>query len=580
MKIKWKVIPAAVMAATMTVSAAAAALDGYDINDEKGTMTLYGTVEGMSRYDPIALELVRQGKTIADKNYTGAELVENFLLFTQVPADADGGYRITVDMNGCDAGYYTLLVNGEEPEKRVFFAPLEAKQELADEFVALGKRSDTTAALSELTAALDLKNPESRTVNMLNLTDKAVFEVSDTALSGILMLMLRKADSMTPSELTGAINLSAYIRGLDEGCVKLADCADSFDLDGKYTAAYEERLSAEQKAAFSSKYYRGKGYTTVEGVQTAYKNAVLDSLYGGFKGWADVEYLFDNFGSDCGVNMTVYNSTAMTTSKKNSLYESVMSAGGFANPAAFASFVNSRMSELTAVVVQPPVTPGGGGGGGSRPVGGSSGGGMGQPVQTEVTPIPPAEEKAAEPMFTDMGGFEWAVESVEALAGLGIVQGTGNGAFEPDRIVTREELLAMLMRAFEISTDAAATSGFADVVEDDWFAEYVNTAKSLGLINGISDTEFGAGSPVTREDAAVMCYRIAVSRGKIFKSGAETEYFNDNTEISDYASEAVYALKSSSVLSGRENGMFCPQDSCNRAEAAKIIDTLIRMRGE
>ena len=48
---------------------------------------------------------------------------------------------------------------------------------------------------------------------------------------------------------------------------------------------------------------------------------------------------------------------------------------------------------------------------------------------------------------------------------------------------------------------------FDDVSESDWFYPYVNTSVQIGLVNGLSDAEFGADDCITREQMAVICMR-------------------------------------------------------------------------
>lgn len=60
----------------------------------------------------------------------------------------------------------------------------------------------------------------------------------------------------------------------------------------------------------------------------------------------------------------------------------------------------------------------------------------------------------------------------------------------------------------KLADGAAVKSAFADVVPDAWYAESVERARELGLMVGISDTEFGVGQPVTREQLATVAVRL------------------------------------------------------------------------
>ena len=54
--------------------------------------------------------------------------------------------------------------------------------------------------------------------------------------------------------------------------------------------------------------------------------------------------------------------------------------------------------------------------------------------------------------FTDVDPDAWYAEAVNEAAELGIVEGVGNGLFEPERAVTRAEAAAMCVRLYKVLT--------------------------------------------------------------------------------------------------------------------------------
>jgi|GEM_PF-458809 len=78
-------------------------------------------------------------------------------------------------------------------------------------------------------------------------------------------------------------------------------------------------------------------------------------------------------------------------------------------------------------------------------------------------------------------------EAVHRMAAHGIIKGTGDGAFRPDRLLTRAELAAMAARfyAMEEEGDAElAAEAFDDVDADDWFAGYAGALYRTGILEG------------------------------------------------------------------------------------------------
>ena len=142
---------------------------------------------------------------------------------------------------------------------------------------------------------------------------------------------------------------------------------------------------------------------------------------------------------------------------------------------------------------------------------------------------------------------------------------------DDQRSITREEFVAMLVKAFDIpSSDTDA--GFTDAAADGWYASYLAAAKQAGLVNGYEDGSFGVGQEITREDVTVFLYR---AQNLDSTKTEESELFADDADISAYAADAVYALRDQGIISGRGNNEFAPKAPCTRAEAAKMIYSLV-----
>ena len=102
-------------------------------------------------------------------------------------------------------------------------------------------------------------------------------------------------------------------------------------------------------------------------------------------------------------------------------------------------------------------------------------------------------------------------ENVEKMAGLGVVNGVGDGLFEPDRNLTREEAATILSRLAE-AMDCALTDGtpdFADAEEiSSWAAGAVARMQNAGVMNGIEDNRFAPEDPYTREQSILTVLRL------------------------------------------------------------------------
>lgn len=107
--------------------------------------------------------------------------------------------------------------------------------------------------------------------------------------------------------------------------------------------------------------------------------------------------------------------------------------------------------------------------------------------------------------FDDVSAKNWYVQPVETLASLHIIEGVGNGTFEPNRAITRAEFAAIAARFANALT---AGTSFADVDEDAWYADFVSTAASFGWINGVGNGMYEPNRPITRTEAAAIINRM------------------------------------------------------------------------
>lgn len=231
----------------------------------------------------------------------------------------------------------------------------------------------------------------------------------------------------------------------------------------------------------------------------------------------------------------------------------------------------------------PPPSGGIGGFGGGGGFGGISVKGedyTASATQGTMNDISPFEEENSG--FQDLQGAEWAEGYIEYMNYAGIMTGDGNGSFRPNESITREEFAKALLTALKITGDDAAAKPmtFSDVTADDWYYKTVEIACQTGIVNGIDETAFGVGLPITRQDAATMVTRARYAAKLAFKRMADIVEFADTEEIAGYARSAVTELQQAGVLSGYEDGSFKPQNSITRAETAKLLYGMLDGFGE
>ncbi len=125
--------------------------------------------------------------------------------------------------------------------------------------------------------------------------------------------------------------------------------------------------------------------------------------------------------------------------------------------------------------------------------------------------------------FSDTEGKKCET-AVEVLYALGIVEGKGEGTFEPEANLTRAEMATIILRAMNMAETATGQNIFADVPSGHWAYANIAAAYQLGIINGVSATEFMPDAVVSYEQAvkmvvAALGYTVQAEAGGGYPSG-------------------------------------------------------------
>lgn len=175
--------------------------------------------------------------------------------------------------------------------------------------------------------------------------------------------------------------------------------------------------------------------------------------------------------------------------------------------------------------------------------------------------------------FKDVDGVAWAKDAIAELYSKGIINGKSADTFAPDDYILREEFVKMMVCFLGLEiTDG--TTAFADVDSGAWYAPYIATAQKGGFINGYSEYVFGVGNYITRQDVAVILNRVTN-----LSSNSSSTTFVDESDISDYAKDAVVNLYANGIING-SNGAFMPQKYSTRAETSVMIQRLMQKMKE
>ena len=106
--------------------------------------------------------------------------------------------------------------------------------------------------------------------------------------------------------------------------------------------------------------------------------------------------------------------------------------------------------------------------------------------------------------YSDVEEGTYVSEAVTVLSNLDILNGYEDGTFKPEATITRAEMAKIVCEALGYYGMDNDKTPFDDVEPKHWAAGYINTAASLGIINGYGDGKFGPEDTVTYEQAVKM----------------------------------------------------------------------------
>ena len=103
---------------------------------------------------------------------------------------------------------------------------------------------------------------------------------------------------------------------------------------------------------------------------------------------------------------------------------------------------------------------------------------------------------------------------------------------------------------------------------EDTSDEYIVAINKLGIIEGKSDTLFAPNETITHEEAAVILYNIYKYLDLKDISGDDNPLiYQDDSDISAWAKDSVYAMQLAEIMTGTEQGLFLPKNNYTLEQA-------------
>lgn len=174
--------------------------------------------------------------------------------------------------------------------------------------------------------------------------------------------------------------------------------------------------------------------------------------------------------------------------------------------------------------------------------------------------------------FDDVPTDSWYYGAVSFAYHNRLMDGVSSVKFDPHATMTRAMLVTVLWRLD--GGHAAGPSPFTDVPNGSWYTEAVLWAAENGVVNGVGNGKFNPNGTVTREQIAAILCRYAELCGVDVSADASLTYFPDGSQVSSYAVGPMKWAVKTGLIGGRKNGntlYLVPHDGATRAEVAAIL---------
>ena len=177
----------------------------------------------------------------------------------------------------------------------------------------------------------------------------------------------------------------------------------------------------------------------------------------------------------------------------------------------------------------------------------------------------------------------WAESYIDMATAAGLMNGVGEGLFDPDAQIRRADVATILFRATypnDVSTTdpsqfAQDGTGFADAVSGAYYTSAINWAKAEGIMTG-DENLVRPNDTITRAELGAMVARWAASQGvdtSVYDASL-VEKCADVEDIPEWAYTSLAWTASEGILGGNADGdklVMDPQGTATRAQMAKII---------
>lgn len=198
----------------------------------------------------------------------------------------------------------------------------------------------------------------------------------------------------------------------------------------------------------------------------------------------------------------------------------------------------------------------------------------------KITPSAPVDMSYLKTTaFRDLSDYPWANQAIACLEAEGIVNRVSDTWYGPGQKITRGDFAMFLVRTLQLSGQAADT--FSDVDADAEYANAIAIGKGLGILQGLGDGTFNPEGEITRQELMAITARgMRKKKSMVEGTSEDLAGFSDASVVADWAVLDVASMVRLGVVRGNADGTVNPLGNTTRAEAAVIMNRVMHWAGE
>ena len=183
--------------------------------------------------------------------------------------------------------------------------------------------------------------------------------------------------------------------------------------------------------------------------------------------------------------------------------------------------------------------------------------------------VEPDPSTSVADIFDDIQPGAWYEDAVQFAYDEGIMTGTSKTTFEPNTTTTRGMIVSILHRLE--GNPVVTEEAFSDVSADDWYGKAVAWASSEGIVGGYGDGTFQPNKAITREEMASILYRYAQYKDQDVSARADLTKYTDADQVGAWAEDVMQWANAEGLINGMTEDTLVPQGNATRAQVAAMF---------